>query len=167
LLRQPAHNGRPNSLSVLLGTFGFASLAAALAAFWLEIVVVFQDWRRGFVRWAGLVSSVATAAVALMPSDRFPVLHAPVVLLAGGLGFACGCICSAWAVGHLATARVFGFASLLLVSAAAVNLALYVWVAYFRGVDTIVLPAAQKVATFALVAWIASGLSLSAGRPKP
>ncbi len=167
LLREPAHNGLPNRASVWLGTLGFAALAAALVAFWLEIADVFRDFRRGFVRWAGLVSSAATAAVAFIPSDRFPVLHAPVVLLAGGLGFACGCICSAWALRHLAAARVFGLASLLLVSAAAANLGLYVWVAYFHGVDTLVLPAAQKVATFALLVWIASGLSFSVNRPKP
>ena len=167
LLRQPAHNGRPNSTSVWLGTVGFAALAAALALFWWEIADVFRDWRRGFVRWGGLVSSLATAAVAFMPSDRFPALHAPVVLLAGGLGFACGCLCSAWGLRHLAVARVFGSASLLLVSAAAVNLGLYVWVAYLHGVDTLVLPAAQKVATFALLVWVASGLAFSASRPKP
>lgn len=167
LLREPAHNGRPNSTSVRLATLGFAALAAALAAFWREISNVFPDWRRGFVRFGGLVSSVATAAVAVLPSDRFPMLHAPVVLLAGGLGFACGCICSAWALRHLAAARVFGLSSLLLVGAAALNLGLYVWVVYLHGVDTMILPAAQKAATFALLVWIVSGLSFSAGRPKP
>jgi hypothetical protein len=167
LLREPAHNGLPNGTSVRFGMLGFSALAVALAAFWLEIADLFTDWRRPFLRVAGLLSSLGTAVVALVPSDRFPVLHAPAVLSAGVLGFACGCICSAWALRHFERARVFGMASLVLVSAAAVNLGLYVWVAYLRGVDTVVLPVAQKVATLSLLVWIVSGLSFSAYHPKP
>jgi hypothetical protein len=167
LLREPAHNGLPNAGSVRFGMLGFSALAVALAAFWLEMAGVFADWRRPFLRVAGLLSSVLTALVALVPSDRFPILHAPAVLSAGGLGFACGCVCSAWALRHFETARVFGAASLVLVGAAAVNLALYVWVAYLHGVDTMVLPVAQKVATLALLVWMIAGLSFSAYRPKP
>ena len=167
LLREPAHNGLPNATSVRFGMLGFSALAVALAAFWLEMADFFADWRRPFLRVAGLLSSAGTALVALLPSDRFPVLHAPAVLSAGGLGFACGCICAVWAMRHFDRARMFGVASLVLVSAAAVNLGLYVWVAYLRGVDTVVLPVAQKVATVALLVWIVGGLSFNAYRPKP
>jgi hypothetical protein len=167
LLREPAHNGLPNRSAARFGMLGFVALAACLAAFWLEMADIFGDWRRPFLRVAGSVSSLGTAAVALLPSDRFPLLHAPAVLSAGGLGFACGCICSGWALRHFARARVFGVASVLLVSAAALNLTVYVWVAYLHGVDTVVLPVAQKVATLALLVWIVAGLSFSACRPKP
>lgn len=166
LVREPAHNGLPNARSVVLASIGFAALALSLAAFWLEISELFADWRRAFVRSAGLVSAAGTAAVALVPSDRFPVLHGPFVLTAGTLGLACGFICAGWALRHYAEARAFGAVSLVLLCAAAVNLVLYVQVAYFRASDTIVLPAAQKLATLALVVWIATGLYLSAGRPK-
>jgi hypothetical protein len=167
LLREPAHNGLPNQRAARFGMLGFVALAVSLAGFWLEMADTFHDFRRPFLRMAGSLSSLATAAVALLPSDRFPLLHAPAVLSAGGLGFACGCICSAWALRHFSRARVFGVASVLLVSAAALNLAVYVWVAYLRGVDTVVLPVAQKVATLTLLVWIVAGLSFSAGRPKP
>jgi hypothetical protein len=167
LLREPAHNGQPNHSSARFAMLGFVSLAAGLAAFWLEIANVFEGFRRRFLRVAGLLSSLATAVVALLPSDRFPLLHAPAVLTAGGLGFACGCICSAWALRHFERARLFGVASVLLVGAAALNLGLYVWVAYLHGVDTVVLPVAQKVATLALLVWVVAGLSISAYRPKP
>lgn len=167
LLREPAHSGLANARSVRFATLGFAALAVALAAFWLEMAQIFEDWRRTLLRFGGLLSSLATGAVALVPSDRFPALHAPAVLTAGGLGFACGCICAAWSLRHFARARVFGSASVVLVGAAAVNLVLYVWVAYLGGVDTIALPVVQKVATAALLVWIIAGLAFSASRPKP
>jgi hypothetical protein len=167
LLREPAHNGRPNALSVQLATLGFAALALALGPFWLEFSRIFSDGRRGFLRFAGVLSAAGTAAVALVPSDRCPAVHAPAVLTAGGLGFACGCVCASWALRHFAEVRAFGLASLVLVGAAAANLALYVRVAYCGGTDTVVLPAVQKLATLALVVWLVAGLYVSASRPKP
>jgi hypothetical protein len=167
LLREPAHGGEPNARSVWLTTLAFALLALSLAAFWLEVSALLTERRARFVRVGGTISSVATACVALVPSDRFPLLHAPVVLTAGGLGFACGCLCAAWALKRPREVPLFWAFSLVLVLAAAANLALYVGVAYFDARDTIVLPAVQKVATVALVGWIISGLFASAGRPTP
>ncbi len=168
LLREPAHNGRPNGRSVALATTGFVALAVALRFFWSEIASLLPSRRGRFVRVAGQVSAVATALVALVPSDRYPALHAPAVLTAGGLGFACGCVCSAWALAHHRERRAFATWSLVLVAAALVNLALYVNVAYLQGPDSRVLPAAQKLATLALLAWMVSGLAaVSANRPKP
>jgi hypothetical protein len=54
---------------------------------------------------------------------------------------------------------VFALSSLLLVGAAGVNLALYARAIYFTASETIVLPAAQKVASIALVFWLVSGLA--------
>ena len=158
LLREPAHNGCPNGRSVRLAMLGFAALGVALAAFWLEVSHLLPRLRGRFVRVAGVISALATALVALLPSDRFPALHAPAVLTAGGLGFVCGCICSAWAVSERRRAPAFALSSLLLVAAAAVNLVLYVRTAYFAASDTIVLPAVQKVATLALLFWLVQGL---------
>lgn len=167
LLREPAHNGQPNALSVQLATLGFAALGVALAAFWLQFSRIFADWRRRFVRLAGVSSAACTALVALVPSDRFPAVHAPAVLTAGGLGFACGSVCAGWALGHFREARAYGLASLVLIAAAAANLVLYVNVAYCGGGDTVVLPAVQKLATLSLVVWMVAGLYVSADRPKP
>lgn len=165
LLREPAHNGRPNGLSVLLGTLGFVALGAALAPFWLQVSRLLPRRRAAFVRGAGSAAALATALVALVPSDRSPALHGPVVVLAGGLGLVCGCICSGWALAHFRRARAFAASSLLLVTTAALNLLLYVQVAYFDAPDTVALPALQKLATFALLAWMLAGLQASGGLP--
>jgi hypothetical protein len=90
------------------------------------------------------------------------------VLAAGGLGFVCGCLCSAWALGHSKVAPFFALSSLLLVGAAGVNLALYVRAIYFHASESIAMPAAQKLATFGLVCWIVAGLRAAqsvGGRP--
>ncbi len=167
LLREPAHGGAPNPRAVWLATLAFGWLALALWPFWLEVSSLLAPRRARFVRVAGPISALATASVALMPSDRFPLLHAPVVLTAGGLGFACGCVCSGWALARPRQAPVFFVFSVVLVAAAAVNLALYVAVVYGSAEDTVALPAVQKLATAALVGWIASGLAASARRPTP
>ena len=163
LLREPAHNGLPNSRAVTLATLGFVAIALALAAFWLEVSRLLLPGRARFVRVAGVISAAATVVVALVPSDRFPAIHPPAVLTAGGLGFACGAVCSAWAIAHFRRAPVFALSSLVLVTAAALNLALYIHVAYFKATDTIVLPISQKMASLALVLWLVSGLA--AARP--
>lgn len=167
LLRDPALNGRSNALSVRLTMLGFVAVALALGTFWLELAERFADWRRGFLRWAGVVSALGTVLVALLPSDRFPHVHAPAVLVAGGLGFVCGCIGAAWALAQRRRAPVFALVSLALMLATGVNLVLYVRDAYFDAPETIALPAAQKVATLALVVWLILGLRSSANRPKP
>jgi hypothetical protein len=169
LLREPAHNGLPNGRSVRLATIGFVAIAASLGAFWLEASKLLPARLARFVRLAGVVSSVATALVALVPSDRFPAVHPPAVLTAGGLGFVCGCICSAWALSHYRATRVWALSSLVLVGAAGVNLVLYVRAIYFQPSETIVMPAAQKLATISLVCWVVAGLAAArpAQRPSP
>ena len=167
LLREPAYNGGANGRAVWLTTLSFVLIALGLAPFWFEVSTLLAEGQRRFVRVAGSVSSIATACVALLPSDRFPALHAPAVLTAGGLGFACGCVCSAWALRHPRQAPAFRLFSCVLLAAASLNLVLYVWVVYFDGPSNVVLPSAQKVATVALIGWIVSGLVASARRPKP
>jgi hypothetical protein len=168
LLRESAHNGRPNRRSVVLATTGFVALAGGLYGFWLEIARLLPRGRQRFVAIAGPLSACATALVALVPSDRYPALHAPAVLTAGGLGFACGCVTAAWSLAHRHERRAFAALSMLLIAAATVNLVLYVNVTYLQGRDSLVLPAAQKVATLALLGWMVAGLSaVSVNRPKP
>lgn len=165
LLREPAHNGLPNRRAVLLSTAGFVAIATALGAFWLEVSRLLPVRRARFVRIAGLVSAAATVLVALVPSDRFPSVHPPAVLTAGGLGFACGCVCSAFALTRFRQLPVFAASSLVLVAAAGTNLALYVHAIYFEASETLVLPVSQRLATLALLVWIVSGLAAAAPRP--
>lgn len=175
LLREPAHNGLPNARSVLLAQVGFGAIALSLGLFWLEVSRLLAPLSARFLRVAGVTSAVATVVVALMPSDRFPALHAPAVLTAGGLGFVCGCLVSSWAIRHYRELPGFALSALVLVLAAFINLGLYVKVMYFIPGETIVLPAAQKVASLALVFWMVAGLgaaqagsrALSASRPRP
>lgn len=166
LMRQPAHNGARNG-AVVLGTLGFAVLGLSLAPFWWEVSRLLPSAGARFVRAAGCVSALGTALVALMPSDRFPRWHAVVVLTTGGLGFACGVLCGAFALSRFRAQPLFAATSLFLLLCASVNLVLYVWVVYLHGPETVVLPAAQKLATLGLVAWMVAGLRVSARLPKP
>lgn len=167
LVREPAHNGQPNARAAQLATLGFTALAAALAPFWLELSRLLQPGPRRFVRFAGVAGALATAAVALVPSDRYPTWHAPFVLTAGVLGLSCGVVCAGWALRHRAEARLFAASSVVLLALALLNLALYIAVVYVRPAETIVLPASQKLATLALLVWMVAGLRVSASRPRP
>lgn len=159
LLRDPAHNGLPNGTSVRLATLGFLTLAAGLALFWLELSALLPRLQGRFLRAAGVVSSLATALVAITPSDRCPSVHAPAVLCAGGLGFACGCLGALRALRDFRQAPWFALSSLGLIALAATNLVLYVGVAYCQSGDSLVLPAVQKLATLALLGWMVTGLA--------
>lgn len=167
LLREPAHNGAANSRSVWLGTLAFAALGLALAPFWVEVSRLLPQRRAQLLRTCGPASAAATAVVALVPSDRFPHWHAPAVLVAGGLGLFCGLLLTQCAIQQRRTWPFFAATSVFLLCAATINLALYVWVTYLQGPDTVVLPAVQKLATVGLVLWMAAALVTSARRPKP
>jgi hypothetical protein len=167
LTRRPAHNGAPNPWAPLLGTLGFAALGVALALFWMDIAALLTAARARFVRVAGVASAGATAVVALVPSDRFPALHAPIALAAGGLGIICGVLCGAFALRERRRFPGFAAWSLLLLVAAVANLLLYVRAVYLHAAETPLLPLSQKAATVALVAWVVAGLRVSARRPKP
>lgn len=167
LTRRPAHNGVPNPWSPWLGTLGFAALGAALALFWTEVAPLLTAPRARFVRIAGVASAVGTALVALVPSDRFPALHAPVALGAGILGMMCGLWCGAFALRQRRRFPGFAAWSLVLLVAALANLLLYVRAVYFHASETLLLPLSQKLATVALIGWMLAGLRVSARRPKP
>jgi len=167
LLRQPAYNGAGNGCSNRLATVAFSLVALALWPFWWEVSHLLPEERRRLVRALGSVSALATLSVPLLPSDRFPTWHAPAVLLAGGCGFICGISCGHFAVRSRRTVPWFAASSVALLLFASVNLVLYVSVQYLDGPDTVVLPAAQKLATLSLVVWMVTGLRASARLPKP
>lgn len=167
LLRQPAYNGASNACSNRLATVAFALVALALAPFWWEVSRLLPGGRRRLVRVLGTVSALATLLVPLLPSDRFPTWHAPVVLTAGQCGFISGVLCGYFAVRNYRALPWFAASSVALLLFASVNLVLYVSVQYLNGPDTVVLPTAQKLATLSLVAWMVTGLGASARLPKP
>jgi hypothetical protein len=166
LTRRPAHNGAPNPWAPWLGTLGFAALGAALALFWMEVAALLTAPRARFVKVAGVASAVATALVALVPSNRFPGLHAPVALAAGCLGIICGIFCGAFALRARRRFPAFAAWSALLLGAALANLLLYVRAVYFHASETPLLPLSQKLATVALVGWMLAGLRISARPPR-
>lgn len=165
LMRRPAHNGAPNPWAPALGILAFVAIGVALVPFWLEVSRLLPPRRARFVRGAGVVSAVCTAVVALLPSDRFPSLHPPIVLSAGGLGLICGLLVGGFAISQRRQFPVFAGASLGLLLAAAANLALYLRAIYFQASETVALPVVQKLATLGLLVWMVAGLSAS--RPKP
>jgi hypothetical protein len=167
LLREPAHDGSPNGRAVVLASAAFVALAAALLPFWLQVSRLLPSRRARWVQVAGVASSLATALVPLVPSDRFPGLHGPLVLTAGGLGFACGLWCGAFALARFRALPLFAASSAFLLACASANLVLYVWRVYLGGPETRALPGVQKLATFGLMVWMQAGLAASARRPKP
>jgi hypothetical protein len=174
-----ALNGQDNTAGSHLAKAAMLVLLAGLAAFWLIVAKLFgernrQDarapkenfpgslasWRFLFsVPTLGLASVGGTVAVALMPSDRFPVLHGLMVIVAGVPGLAAAALAtrgllrpgSGWPAGG----RVGG----ALFAVALVDLALYTvhWAAGDNA--TPLLPAIQKVGLFLLLAWM-SGVAL-------
>lgn len=164
LMRQPAHNGAPNPWAPWLGTLAFAALGVALIPFWLEVSRLLAARRASFVRVAGVVSAVCTALVALLPSDRFPHLHPPIVLSAGILGMICGLLVGRLALSQRRELPLFAAASWLLLLAASANLLLYLRAIYFQAAETTALPVAQKIATFGLLVWMVAGLRASAAQ---
>lgn len=166
LMRDPAHNGARSHLSPWLGSLAFSALGVALAPFWLEVARCLPPRSARFVRLAGVSSAVGTALVALLPSDRFPTLHPPIVLVAGISGFCCGLVYTQFVLAARRPFRLFAAASLWLLVTASLNLGLYLRAIYFRASETLWLPVSQKLATVGLVAWMLTGLAASARLPK-
>jgi hypothetical protein len=166
LLREPAYNGASNGASVRLAILAFAAIGVALAPFWLEVSRLLSAPRR-FVRVAGTISAAATVLVALLPSDRFPRLHGPAVITAGGLGISCGFVVGRSALRAWRRWPVFAASSAALLLSAVTNLLLYVWGVYLDGPKLVLLPAVQKLATLSLVVWMVAGLAASERRPTP
>src|SRR5688500_9408037 len=80
LLRSRAINGADNSLGRELASIGFAVLGAALWPYWWVAASVLTAKRKRWVTLLGMVSAACLGAMALLPSDRYPVLHGAVAL---------------------------------------------------------------------------------------
>jgi hypothetical protein len=107
------------------------------------------------------VSTLALVGMALLPSDAHPLWHGVVALAGGGLGMSCAALCCVrcGAEARYSPRRLSASATLLL---AAVNAALYIYVAYARGPETLLQPSVQKLATLALLLWMSATLRAAA-----
>lgn len=156
LLRSQAINGADNARARQLASVGFAALGVGLWPYWWVAASVLPGARRRWVLHLGMASAACLAAMALLPSDRFPIAHGVVALVGGALGM--------WAAGvsvatrspaepRIALRRAAGALVLLF---AVSNALLYVYVAYLHGAETVAQPIAQKLATLALLVWMLS-----------
>jgi hypothetical protein len=156
LLRSQAINGADNTLGKWLASVAFAALGLGLWPYWIVAASLLPKARGRRVVTLGWISAASLGAMVVLPSDRFPLLHGAVALLGGGLGIGCAWVCVAARLpGEQGRSlrRVAGAATLLLALA---NAALYVHVAYFGGPETFWQPLVQKLATVALLTWMAS-----------
>jgi hypothetical protein len=151
-----ALNGEPNALGSRFAQAAMLLMVIGLAPFWWLLPRLFPRLRRvgAAVRALGLVSLAGIVAVVLMPSSRFGVLHGVAVLVAGapGLGAA------ALAVAGLALAEARPPISAALggtvLAFALVDFVLYARTMVSGGPGPILLPIAQKIALFFLLAWM-------------
>jgi hypothetical protein len=156
LLRSRAINGADNGTGKLLASVAFAALGVGLWPYWWVAASVLGGWRRRAVGFMGTLSAASLAAMAFLPSDQHPAVHGIVALAGGLLGMASASVCVAsWLPGEprLSARRVSGALALGL---ACINAALYVYVAYGGGDETIAQPLVQKLATAALLTWMLS-----------
>jgi hypothetical protein len=156
LLRSQAINGADNGASKLLASLAFAALGVGLWPYWWVAASVLEGPGRRRVLHLGTASAASLAAMAVLPSDRFPTSHGVVALTGALLGM--------WAAGASVAERsareprvgVRRVTGALLLACAASNAALYVYVTYLRGPETVAQPIVQKLATAALVVWMLS-----------
>jgi hypothetical protein len=156
LLRSQAINGADNAVSKLLASLAFGALGVGLWPYWWVAASTLQGTGQRRVSRLGTASAMSLAAMAVLPSDRFPIAHGGVALAGALLGM--------WAAGaslahrtmHEPPLGVRRVAGLLLLACAAGNAALYIHVAYLGGPETVAQPIVQKLATVALVIWMSS-----------
>jgi hypothetical protein len=156
LLRSQAINGADNAASKLLASLAFAALGVGLWPYWWVAASALEGTSRRRVSRLGTASAASLAAMAALPSDRFPIAHGGVALAGAVLGM--------WAAGaslverstHEPPLGVRRVAGVVLLASAAGNAALYIHVAYLGGPETVAQPIVQKLATVALVLWMLS-----------
>jgi hypothetical protein len=160
LLRSQAINGADNASAKLLASLAFAALGVGLWPYWWVAASLLGGAARRRVSRLGTASSASLLSMAFLPSDRFPISHGVVALTGALLGM--------WAAGASIAERaareprvgVRRSAGALLIVCAAGNVALYVYVTYLGGPETVAQPILQKLATAALVIWMLSTVRL-------
>jgi len=156
LLRETAVNGEANPLGARLGTVGMLLMVLGLGFHWLVMKALMASRPRAgrLVVVAGAAACLATVAVALTPSDRYPTLHPVAIALAvapGGLATAVGMTSVLLEPAFRGAWRWFGAATALAVLFSSL---LFVHDHFFEGQHLRALPASQRVATLLAVLWI-------------
>jgi hypothetical protein len=161
LVRTQAINGADNAASRQLSCVAFAALALALWCFWPIAGSLLAPARGALVSALGRVSTLALFGMALLPSDAHPIWHGVVALAGGGLGMSCALACCV-RLGNEARFGLRRLAALATLLLSAGNAALYIYVAYAGGPETLLQPSVQKLATLALLLWMSATLRCAA-----
>jgi hypothetical protein len=157
-LNDQANPGAP------LGTAAIVLMGLALAPFWFLVTHRLRAHRPFSLtmRWLGFASAAAVVAVPLLPSQRYGLLHAAVIFVAGAPGLLAAVLAT---IGLLRTkgARLSGGVAALTLLLAAIDGALYTChVVSGEEIRSALLPTLQKLAAMALVAWmVATGVEAS------
>ncbi|TKD10195.1 hypothetical protein [Polyangium fumosum] len=161
-----ALNGQTNP-GASFAKAGMVLLSAGTLPFWFLVTRLFSERARlGLaVRGLGLASALAAIAVPLAPSQRYGLLHAGLIFVAGVPGLFAGGLATFGLVttnhGSRTPARLAGLTAGL----AALDGALYAaHVASGVEITSALLPALQKLAALALVAWMAGTATLAGFR---
>ncbi len=145
-----ALNGQDNRTGSLLAQAAMLVLVAGFVPFWL---LAGERGARG-IRPLGFASVLGTAAVTLMPSERFGAMHGMAVMVATTTGLAAAVLA---VVGQLRSgARLAGWLGVAVLGTAGLDFVLYVqtFASPSGGPGPLALPAIQKVALGLLLAWM-------------
>jgi hypothetical protein len=163
-----ALDGQPNIVGSRLAEAALLSLVLAFVPFWLVVPRLFaDDPRLGLaVRGLGNASVAGMVAVALMPSERFGVLHGAAVVIAGVPGLSAATLSVVGLARGGRSARPAAWIGASMLVFAFTDFALYVshLVAHVEGTPFIA--AAQKVALILLLVWMV-GVATSARSMEP
>jgi hypothetical protein len=145
-----ALNGQANGLGSLVSQAAMLVLVAGFVPFWW--IAAGRDGR--IVRVLGVASVVGTAAVTLMPSDRFGAMHGVAVMVGATTGLAAAVL--ATVAQHRAGDRVAGWLGVAALGSAGVDFGMYVHTFASGGAGWMAVPAVQKLALMVLLAWMAA-----------
>ncbi len=154
LLHTQALSGADNSSGALFARLAMLAEAGALVLMWWAAPFLFprrSNLGKG-IRILGVLSTLGTLAVVLLPSDRFGALHGVMVLLASVPGFGAA-VLTVSALLESETHRVGGAFGALALLTSLVSFVLYARTQFFGAALTVSVPASQRIATFAVVAF--------------
>ncbi|MEZ4225638.1 MAG: hypothetical protein R3B13_32100 [Polyangiaceae bacterium] len=153
LLHTQSLNGGDNHVGAGLAQSAMLLETLALTLLWWGAPLLYATRRSGarLTRALGVTSACGVVAVVMLPSDRFGALHGMAVVVASGPAFAAALVCSYSLLqsGH----RRAGSAGVGALVVAVTSFVLYARAQYFGATLTAVVPATQRVATLALIAF--------------
>ncbi len=168
-LRNPALNGAPNPRGARLATVALWVLSAGLIPFWgiaAELAAERRPTLRRAIQALGVVAMFGMMAVTLLPSDAYPRIHGPLVLVAGPPGLLATIL---FLVASRDNRRVpplvrsiAGVALLL----ALANLAQYGREYWAPESQWPLLPALQKVVTVLFLGWVVATCAVEFNRQR-